>query len=216
MLHPSLLNELDDPARVEIDAEADTATVLGEMLDREPQPPRPRRPEHQPVGAAREVFIGERVAELLVIGAEVAHVDARLRHAGGATGLEDIGGLAGKALGDPARHRATPEPFVLERGELLQVVVILDLGDRIERQRLRILQPEGAAGGGVEMPGHHLHGMGIEGRAGLLHGGFVGNLEHRLWGGNVSRHRGVSGGEGVSIRSRHRRHGHGRKRKSDG
>ena len=40
VLHPALLDQLDDPPRIEIDAEADAAAVLGEMLDRQPQPPR--------------------------------------------------------------------------------------------------------------------------------------------------------------------------------
>src|SRR5262249_13139656 len=33
VLHPPLLAELDDPARVEIDAEADAAAELAKMLD---------------------------------------------------------------------------------------------------------------------------------------------------------------------------------------
>ena len=54
VLAPALLDQLDDPARIEIDAEADAAAVLGEVLDRQPQPPRPGRAEHQPVRALRE------------------------------------------------------------------------------------------------------------------------------------------------------------------
>ena len=40
VLHPALLDELDHPARVEVDAEADAAAILAEVLDRQPQPPR--------------------------------------------------------------------------------------------------------------------------------------------------------------------------------
>ena len=58
LLHLPLLDQLDDPARIEIDAEADAAAVLGEVLDRQPQPARARRAEHQPVGALRESSSG--------------------------------------------------------------------------------------------------------------------------------------------------------------
>ena len=49
VLHPALLDELDHPARVEIDAEADAAAMMGQVLDRQTQPPRAGRAEHQPV-----------------------------------------------------------------------------------------------------------------------------------------------------------------------
>ena len=51
VLHPALLDQLDDPARIEIDAEANAAAMLGQMLDRQPQPPRARGAQHQPVRA---------------------------------------------------------------------------------------------------------------------------------------------------------------------
>ena len=56
VLHPALLDELDDPARIEIDAEADAAAMLGQVLDRQPQPPRAGRAEHQPVRALGKVL----------------------------------------------------------------------------------------------------------------------------------------------------------------
>ena len=71
VLAPALLDELDDPARIEIDAEADAAAVLREVLDRQAQPARARRPEHQPVRALREELVGQRLAEQLVVDAEV-------------------------------------------------------------------------------------------------------------------------------------------------
>src|SRR5437588_326675 len=46
VLHPAFLDDLDDPARVEIDAEADAAAELGEMLDRQAQAARARGAEH--------------------------------------------------------------------------------------------------------------------------------------------------------------------------
>ena len=54
VLAPAFLDQLDDPARIEVDAEADAAAILREVLDRQPQPPRARRPEHQPVRALAE------------------------------------------------------------------------------------------------------------------------------------------------------------------
>src|SRR5690606_12325051 len=49
VFHPPLLDQLHDPARIEIDAEADAAAILTQMLDRQTQPTRTRRTEHQPV-----------------------------------------------------------------------------------------------------------------------------------------------------------------------
>ena len=40
MLAPAFLDQLDDPARIEIDAEADAAAILREMLDGQAQPAR--------------------------------------------------------------------------------------------------------------------------------------------------------------------------------
>ena len=49
LLHLPHLDQLDDPARIEVDHEADAAAVLGQVLDREAQPARPARADHQPV-----------------------------------------------------------------------------------------------------------------------------------------------------------------------
>ena len=63
VLHPALLDELDDPPRIEVDAEADAAAILGQMLDRQPQPPRAAGAEHQPVRPLGKILVGQRVAE---------------------------------------------------------------------------------------------------------------------------------------------------------
>ena len=39
----AFLEQLDDPPRIEIDAEADPAAILGQVLDGQPQPARARR-----------------------------------------------------------------------------------------------------------------------------------------------------------------------------
>ena len=117
------LDQLDHPARVEVDHEADAAAVLREVLDGQAQPARAGGPERQPVGALREGVVGQRVAEHLVVDAEVVDVDARLGHAGAAAGLEDVDGPARVALRHPAAHRAAAQPLVLEGAELVEVGV---------------------------------------------------------------------------------------------
>ena len=53
----ALLDQADDPARIEVDAEADAAADLGQVLDGQPQPPRPGGTEHEPVRAAGKVLV---------------------------------------------------------------------------------------------------------------------------------------------------------------
>ena len=59
MFAPALLDELDHPPRIEIDAEADAATNLREVFDAKAETSRTRRPEHEPVAAAREMLVRE-------------------------------------------------------------------------------------------------------------------------------------------------------------
>src|SRR4051812_31904080 len=92
-LNFAALEALNDPARVEIDAERDAAAELGEVLDGEAQPARAGRAEHEPVGALGEGFVAERGGKVFVVGAEVVDLQARLGNAGRAAGLEDINGL---------------------------------------------------------------------------------------------------------------------------
>src|SRR5207245_7902721 len=37
MLHPAFLDQLHDPSGIEVDAQADSAAELGQVLDRQPQ-----------------------------------------------------------------------------------------------------------------------------------------------------------------------------------
>src|SRR6185369_6561948 len=67
LIHPTLLNQLDHPARIEINREADAGTVLRQMLDREPETPRPARTEHQPVRSFWKLVLRQRLAEQLVV-----------------------------------------------------------------------------------------------------------------------------------------------------
>ena len=152
VLAPALLDQLDDPARIEVHAEADAAAVLREVLDRQTQTPRAGRPQHQPVRPAREELVRQRVAEDLVIGAEVVDRHARLRRAGRPARLEDEHRLAGESLGDPPLHRAAAQRFVFERAEALQVRKRLDFLARIPPGLRREVEPERTTGRGIEMP----------------------------------------------------------------
>ena len=101
VLHPALLDELDDPPRIEIDAEANAAAMLGQVLDRQPQPPRAGRAEHQPVRAQRKILLRQRVAEQRVVDAKVFDRDAALRDAGRAARFEHVDRLVGQAPSAP-------------------------------------------------------------------------------------------------------------------
>ena len=165
VLAPALLDQLDHPARVEVDAEGDAAAVLGQVLHRQAQAPRARRAQHQPVRAAREVLVGQRLAEDLVVGAEVLTRDAGLRDAGGAAGLEHEDRLPGEALRHPALHRAAAQPLVLERTQPGQIGEPVDLAPRIPSELARVIEPERTAGGGVEVPGHDFADPCVQARA---------------------------------------------------
>src|SRR5262249_48486547 len=130
--------------------------------DRQPQPARTRRPEHQPVRSPREVLVGQRLAEQLVVGPEVFHRDARLWNAGRPARLEDEHWFAGEAFRNPALHRAAAQPFVLEQPEPLQLVERLHFAARVESGLLRELQPERRAGRRIEMPVDDLANPGVE------------------------------------------------------
>ena len=124
-----------------------------QVLDRQPQPPRAGRAEHQPVRALREELVRQRVAEHLVVDPEVVDDDAALGNAGGAAGLEDVDRLVRAApsapSGAPAR-RAAIRPR--RRPNFLQVVEALDVLERVELERLGLLQPERRAGLRAEVP----------------------------------------------------------------
>src|SRR5688572_16894212 len=136
MLAPPFLNQLDHPPRVEIDAEADAAAAeLREVLDRQAQPPGPRRSEHQPVRPLRKVLVRQRRAEQLVVGAEVGTGDARLRGARGAPCFEDVDRLIAEPARNPPPHGPAAEPLVLERPQAAKIRERADLTARIPSER---------------------------------------------------------------------------------
>ncbi len=137
---------------VQIDEVAGTAAVVGQMLNGEAEATRAGGADHDPRVAGREVLVGELVAEFFVIDAEVVPADALLRHAGGATGFEDVKGLACEGLRHPDLGLEVAQPFVLEVREVGDdVVVAVDLAAGIE-VFLRPIQPERAAGFRREVP----------------------------------------------------------------
>ena len=106
--------------------------------------------------------VGQRVAEQLVVGAEIVERDAGLRHTGGAAGLEHEHRLAGAALGDPALHRSAAQPVVLEQTEAREIAERLDLAPRVPSELSGEIQPEGAARGRIEMPRDDLADVDVE------------------------------------------------------
>ena len=132
------------------------------MLHGKTQPPRARGPEHQPVGAPREIFVRKRLAEHFIVDAEVLDGNAAFRHSGRSPCLEDIERFAGKPLRHPPAHRPAPQPFVLERREFSQIFEAADLASRVPTQLRRPLQPERTSCLRIEVPLDHLTHMGIE------------------------------------------------------
>ena len=163
----SLFDELHDPARIEVHAEADAAAILGQMFDRQPQSPRPGWPEHQPVGSSGKVFVGERVAEVFVVDPMVFDDHATLGNTRRAAGFKHVDRLTRQPFRHPAVDRPAAQPVVFKVRKLLQVVEAFHFGQRVEVVSLGLLQPERAASRFMEMPLHRFHGVSIQLRLGL-------------------------------------------------
>src|SRR5262245_36438838 len=102
------------------------------------------------------MLIGECRAEDFVVGQEVFAVDPRFRNTRRTTGLEDIHGLPGEALGHPALNRTAAQPLVLEAAEEVQVTEARDPLTWIPSKRTRALEPERRSCRRIEMPGDDL------------------------------------------------------------
>ena len=157
------LEQFDDPARIEIGHEADAAAELREVLDGQAEAARAAGAEHQPVGAGRKSIVGQGGAEGFVIDAEVVNGDAGLRHTGAAAGFENVDGAVGVGFGHPAAYGSAAQPLILEEAEAVEVVIAADFGAGIPIELGGIVEPEGAAGFGIEMPLDHLACPGVEG-----------------------------------------------------
>ena len=89
-------------------------------------------------------------------------IDARLGNTSGPAGFENVHRLAFIAFRHPTPHRAAAQGFVFEQAEFLQIVEGMDFLARVPIELLGGVEPEGAAGVGVEMPGDDLAHMGVE------------------------------------------------------
>ena len=78
------------PARVEVHKITRASAHIGKMLDGQPQPPRPRGADHQPVMITRKRGVIQRVGKLAVIHLVIIPADALLGHPRGAAGFENI------------------------------------------------------------------------------------------------------------------------------
>ena len=132
------------------------------MLDRKPQPARPARSNHQPVRALRKRIVRQRLAEIRVVDSEVLVCDSRFRHTRAAASLENEDRFVRVRLRHPAPHRSAAQPFVFEGTEAIEVVVPGDVLPRIERQRLRAIEPERTTSGRVEMPSNDVPHVSVE------------------------------------------------------
>src|SRR5215469_12282645 len=106
------------------------------------QTPRAGRAEHEPVRSLGEILLRQRVAEHLVVDAEIVLDDAALGDAGGTAGLENISRLILQGFRHPTAHRAAAQAFVLEEAEQLQVVEPPHVLERVERKGLGAFEPE--------------------------------------------------------------------------
>src|SRR6185295_5253901 len=133
------LEQLDYPARIEIDHEADTAAILGQMLNGQAQTTWPGRTKRQPVSALRKKLIRKRVTECLVVKPKILDVDPRFWNAGTAAGFEGVHGTFGITARYPAPHRATTQPFVLEGSQLIKILIRLNSLAGIPTELLRVV-----------------------------------------------------------------------------
>src|SRR6266436_5718717 len=141
------------------------------MLDRKPEPPWTRWAQHQPVGISRKIFVGKRLAEHLVIDAEILHGHAALGYSGRPAGLEDVRRQVSEAFGHPAANRTSAEPFILERREFSEIRKAVDVPSRIPVQPGSKIQPERTTGFVIEMPLDDIPHMCIQPCVGFLYCG---------------------------------------------
>ena len=108
VFHPSLFDQLDDPARIQVDAETDAAAMLSQMLDGQSQPTRSARTEHQPVGSLGKVLVRQGVAEKFIVFPMIFNHHTALRNSRGAARFKHKRRLAGMSLWAPSDARGRP------------------------------------------------------------------------------------------------------------
>ena len=83
-------DQLNDPARIEINHETNTATILGQVFYGQAQTARTGWTQRQPVGAMRKKLFGQGIAERFIINAKIVDADPRLRHTSAAPSFERV------------------------------------------------------------------------------------------------------------------------------
>src|SRR5687767_6060312 len=169
--HRAALDQLDDPARIEIDAETDSAAMLAEMFDRQPETAWSRRPEHQPVRPLRKIRIRQSLRQHLVIDPKIVDHHPALRDAGRTARLEDIRGLVRVRFRHPAAHRTASKPLILEMSETREISEPVHIFPGIPSRFLRPLEPEGRARFRREVPLDDFPDVSVEFFGGALDGG---------------------------------------------
>ena len=160
-----------DPARIQIDEIARAPPHVGQMLDRQAQPPWTGRAHHQPIMIARKMFVRNFFRELAVIHLVIVPTDALLGHAGRAAGLEDIKWPPLECFWDPDFRLQIAQPFVLKMREARQISELLYFRRRVPTGFPGPIEPERAAGVRRKMPLHDFACMGVE--------FFLGGLDRR-------------------------------------
>ena len=64
---------------------------------------------------------------------------------------------------NPAAHGASAKPFVFEEAKFIEVLIGVDVAERIEVEGLGALDPEGRAGFRAEMPLDNFAGPSVQG-----------------------------------------------------
>ena len=151
-LNVAAFDELDDPAWVEVDTEANASAMLRQMLDGEAEAAGAAGAEVQPIHTAREELVGQSVGEGFVIYAEILVRNAGFRHAGGASGFEREDRLVRVRLRHPATHGPAAEPLIFEESKTIEILIRLNVAEGIEVERLGSVDPERSPGRGIEVP----------------------------------------------------------------
>tara|TARA_B110000014_G_scaffold257782_1_gene242881 strand:- start:330 stop:914 length:585 start_codon:yes stop_codon:yes gene_type:complete len=161
-LNPASLEALDDPPRVHVEAEGDASSVLGKVLYGQAEPPWACGPKGDPIRTGRETLIRERLAEKFVIDPEIFTGNSALGKARAPACLEDVDGLSSKALRNPPLDRTAAQPFVLKRIESRQVSEAPNLFTGIPWKIFGVIEPEGGARLGAEVPIDNLANPGVK------------------------------------------------------
>ena len=162
MLHPAFFDQLDHPARIQINTKTNPTAHLSQMLDRQPQTTRARRTQHQPVTALRKVLIRQRLAKQRVVRSEVIHDHSAFGNTGRTTGFKNVSRAICMILHPPSLNRTTAKPIIFKCRKLFQIVIALDFCQRVEFQFCFLTQPKRAASGFMKMTLHDLVSVLIE------------------------------------------------------